>query len=168
MELQGVNETHAQLRKTVFSMLPHIQDLDQSDREDFAFDYWDRSVRYRIAAYDIEGGWHRTQVAILGEQAFEGPDRICRGHVEGEPVGLTCSAAGGIKLINLLYYALRHSGEIVTPATPPVSGHAWDEFFPSGRRIAHVIGSDTLLAYLAGIQAMTIAGHVNTRRIRVH
>lgn len=162
-------EKAAKLRTQVLESLPFIETLEEEERLEFGADYWETAVRLRIAMRDYEGAFHRIQVALLGAKAFEGPDGICRGHVDGEPVGLFCSTDVAIGLVNLLYRAMRDANLLTSIASVPLPEKAWGPLFPRGQHIARAIGYEAnCLRFITGLEAIAIAEYLSRRRISVH
>jgi hypothetical protein len=155
------------LRSAIIMTMPCIDGMGAEEREAAAYAYWEIEVRNCCIEHQFESAWHFIQLAALAEDAFKGPDRICRGHVEGQPIGLTCSPKGVMHLIQLLYCYMSNGGIIPEDkkVNPLREQNPWGDLFPSGNRIAMMMYKQHELHFiLAGLEALSIADWANNHR----
>jgi len=150
-----------EIREAVGLAISHVLE----DSTDAAYDFWEPEIRACIASSDYEACWRRIQLAAFGEQAFTGPDRICRGSVEKLPHDLCCSTHDIIGLVHLQYHAMTRS-RLVKPINPLAKiPAAWGNLFPSGGRLAEMLYKQhDITAFIAGLQVLVISNWVNNHR----
>lgn len=148
----------AHLRTAIAKCANCINGLDAIEAAAVAGFYWDLAIRKRIADHDYHGAWCCIQVAALGEQAFEGPNRICRAHVEGEPVGFIATPTAVMGFVHVLYYAMAHSADgfdSVEPHQP--ASQPWGPLFTRSTRIGELMHRHhDIRFHIAAIQALAI------------
>lgn len=155
----------ASLREEAFRHLHGISDA--KEKSDAAYAYWDLAIRYRIGQRDIEGGWHLTRAAALGEDVFTGPSRACKAVLEGEPVGLIASVPAVMGFVQVLYYALTHAPGLSVNLSDFDRDEAspWGQLFKSGMRVSKLLEQESGLAYqIAALQALAIANWADNHK----
>lgn len=85
-------------------------DLSTEEEQEIAFEFWSDEIHERTVDDKFESAWHCLRAAAEGDDVFTGPDRLCRGHLEGLPVGLICSTTGIMELVQQLYREMREAG----------------------------------------------------------
>ena len=159
----------ALLSSTIANLSSCIDMLDPEERMALADMYWEASVREHIAARDYEGAFYRIKCALLGEKAFDGVDRICKAHVEGEPTDLIASTITGMGMIHVLYYAMCHAHVFDGIPTPLLSSNDdSDSPFSGGGRVAEMMyhcheARFTMAAHQISMIAVWVNNH---RRIK--
>lgn len=165
-----------QLRAAGFHALELLKSYDfGSDEEtDIAHQLWKTELTEKIGDQDFEGGWHCVRAATLGFKVFEGPQRLCRGHLEGLPVGIVCGPLGVLDLIQTLARAMQDAGVLNTFADVPEAMISWQvsngrgemvEMMRPGHRVAHVMERQySHPSRVAARQASAIAHWANNHR----
>lgn len=158
---------HAALRDTFGLDRLKALDLSSEEEHEIAFDFWHIEIAERIIEDQFESAWHCVETATLGEEVLSGPDRLCRGHVEGLPVGLVCSPAGVLGLVNVLYCEMSKRGCFPSPLDPTKVYKPWrvrsddgkvHELLPRGQRVARILfRQHNVHACIAALEAYAIA-----------
>lgn len=104
------------------------------------FFYWCDTILERAMQGDFEGAYDLLQAALLGVEAFDGPERVCHAHVDGEHVGLVCAPHYARLLVGALYEVMLEAGraEDVSSGDFKISP-AWGPISFSGQRLAEAL-----------------------------
>lgn len=128
------------------------------DRTSVIDGHWMQAMWRRIQEQDYEAALRCIEAGTVGEEIFQGLNRIPRAYLEGEPVGHLVSLICAKTMIHVLYRSMQKAGVLPDELTFKPEEKSWGPLFNRDSALIEWMEAEEDMDFkLAALYAQTIS-----------